>query len=253
MNTLVVLVAVIAVASAATPAPKEAAKAFPFSSEFLPSNQAYYPGYQGFYPGYQGYQGYQGYNAGFRGSYYPGYQAGYQGYYPGYQAGYQGYYPGYQGYQGFNRGYYPGAPAVSAAFPAPAVTPAPIIAPVAPIVPKVVAAPVYKAVDNKLPAIVRQSQEVSLDGNFKYGFETENGIVAQAAGYVKNAGSDAAAQVIEGSYAYTGEDGAPVEVKYYADETGYHAVGNVVPTTPPEIAKALELIASQPQKPEEKK
>jgi hypothetical protein len=87
--------------------------------------------------------------------------------------------------------------------------------------------------------------------HFRY--ETENGIVAQAAGYVKNAGSENAAQVIEGSYAYIGDDGAPVEVKYYADETGYHAVGNVVPTTPPEIAKSLELIASQPQKPEDSK
>lgn len=85
--------------------------------------------------------------------------------------------------------------------------------------------------------------------DFRY--ETDNGIVAQASGYVKNAGSKNAAQVIEGSYAYIGDDGAPVEVKYYADETGYHAVGNVVPTTPPEIARSLELLASQPQALEE--
>jgi hypothetical protein len=67
---------------------------------------------------------------------------------------------------GVNRGYYPGAPAVSVFPAAPAaVTPAPIIAPA----PAKIAAPVYKAVDNKLPAIVRQSQEVNFDGNFKYG------------------------------------------------------------------------------------
>lgn len=245
MKFLVVLVAVIAAVAAATP--KEAVKAVPYSG--FPVNQAYFPGQQAYYPGYQGYQGY---NFGFRNGYYPGQQSyypgyqGYQGYYPGYQVGYQGYYPGYQGY---NRGYYPGAPA--AVYPTvSAVTPAPIVAPV-PVVPKVVA-PVYKAVDNKLPAIIRQSQEVNTD-NFKYGYETENGIVAQAAGYVKNAGTDNAVQVIEGSYAYVGDDGAPVEVKYYADETGYHAVGNVVPTIPSEIAKSLELIASQPQKPEDSK
>lgn len=87
----------------------------------------------------------------------------------------------------------------------------------------------------------------------RFRYETENGIVAEAVGYVKNVGSENAAQVIEGSYAYVGDDGAPVEVKYYADETGYHAVGNVVPTTPPEIVKSLELIASQPQKPEDSK
>lgn len=84
-------------------------------------------------------------------------------------------------------------------------------------------------------------------------YETENGIVAQASGYVKNAGSENAAQVIEGSYAYVGDDGAPVEVKYYADETGYHAVGNVVPTIPSEIARSLEFNAANPQKPEDSK
>lgn len=245
MQFLVVLVAVIAAVAAAPP--QEAVKAFSYSG--FPANQAYYPGQQAYYPGYQGYQGY---NFGFRNGYYPGQQSyypgyqGYQGYYPGYQSGYQGYYPGYQGY---NRGYYPGAPAVYPTVSA--VTPAPIIAPV-PVVPKV-ASPVYKPVDNKLPAIVRQSQEVNVDGNFKYGYETENGIVAQAAGYVKNAGSENAVQVIEGSYAYVGDDGAPVEVKYYADETGYHAVGNVVPTIPSEIAKSLEFNKSQPQKPEDSK
>lgn len=86
--------------------------------------------------------------------------------------------------------------------------------------------------------------------NTIFRYETENGIVAQAIGYVKNIGTDTPAQVIEGSYAYIGDDGTPVEVKYFADETGYHAAGNVVPTTPPEIARSLELIASQPQKPE---
>lgn len=68
---------------------------------------------------------------------------------------------------GYNRGYYPGAAVYPAA---PAVAPAPIAAPVAvPVAPKAPIAPVYKAIDNKTPAIVRQSQEVNYDGNFKYG------------------------------------------------------------------------------------
>lgn len=92
-----------------------------------------------------------------------------------------------------------------------------------------------------------------LEFDLIFRYETENGIVAQATGYLKNAGPEGAVQVIEGSYAYVGDDGAPVEVKYYADDTGYHAVGNVVPTTPPEIARSLEYNASQPQKPEDSK
>lgn len=81
----------------------------------------------------------------------------------------------------------------------------------------------------------------------KFRYQTENGIVAQAQGTVKNAGTEAEAQVIEGSYAYTADDGTPVEVKYYADETGYHAAGNVIPTVPAEIVKSLEYNAANPQ------
>lgn len=66
----------------------------------------------------------------------------------------QAYYPGKQEYNpgspGF-RGYYPGD-----------------VAPV-PVAPKIAVGPAYKTVDNKTPAIVRQSQEVSYDGNFSYG------------------------------------------------------------------------------------
>ncbi|XP_050423694.1 pupal cuticle protein 20-like [Adelges cooleyi] len=220
MNTLVVLVAIVAMVAAAPQKP------FEFNNGLYQGNQAYYPGQQGYYPGYSGYRGY-----------YPGYQ-GYAGY-PGYQ-GYQGYagYPGYQGYQGYNgynRGYYPGYQA-----PAPLLKVNAIPTP----------APIYKSVDNKLPAIISQSQEVNPDGSFKYGYKTENGIESQAVGYVKNPGTEGAAQVIEGSYAYQGDDGVPVEVRYYADESGYHAFGNVIPTTPPEIAKSLELNAQEAAKPQ---
>ncbi|XP_050520313.1 endocuticle structural glycoprotein SgAbd-2-like isoform X2 [Daktulosphaira vitifoliae] len=165
--------------------------------------------------GYTGYPGHHGYYPGHAG--HPGYTGypGYRSYYPGY-SGYPGYQGFYSGYPGYNRGYYPGP------------------TPVAPVT-------------GRQPAILSQSQEANLDGSFRYGFQTENGIVNQAQGYVKNAGTEAESQVIEGSYAYTSNDGTPVEVKYYADDTGFHASGNVVPSNPAEISKSLEFNVVNPQ------
>lgn len=48
-----------------------------------------------------------------------------------------------------------------------------------------------------------------------------------------------------GGYQYTAPDGQVVSVQYTADENGFHAVGDHIPTTAapsPEIQKALELI-----------
>ncbi|XP_050520309.1 larval cuticle protein LCP-22-like [Daktulosphaira vitifoliae] len=226
MKILVILVAVIAAVAAAG---EKENKLFAYN-RINPWNQGYYPGNLGYHPGYQGFTGYRGFYPGFHGN------LGYQGYYPGY-VGYKGYYPGYQGY---NRGYYPGfepslTPIIATATPLPKAIPTQIA----------IAAPAYKPVEGRQPAILRQSQEASLDGTFSYGYETENGISNQAQGYVKNAGTDAASQVVEGSYSYTADDGSPVEVRYYADESGYHAEGNVVPTIPAEIAKSLEFNAHE--------
>ncbi|XP_044731287.1 endocuticle structural glycoprotein SgAbd-2-like [Chrysoperla carnea] len=102
--------------------------------------------------------------------------------------------------------------------------------------------------------ILRQEQEVNPDGSYKWAYETGNGIAAQEQGYLKNPGTDAEAQVAQGSYSYTGPDGVLYTVTYIADENGFRAEGAHLPTpppTPPEILKALQYIESQPQQPQQ--
>lgn len=53
------------------------------------------------------------------------------------------------------------------------------------------------------------------------------------------------AQVQQGSYTYTAPDGQIITVTYTADESGFHATGDHLPTPPPvspEVQKGLDLI-----------
>ncbi|XP_039294314.1 endocuticle structural glycoprotein SgAbd-2-like, partial [Nilaparvata lugens] len=83
-------------------------------------------------------------------------------------------------------------------------------------------------------------------------YETENGIRSIASGGLKNPGTPDEAQVIQGSYSYTAPDGTPIQVTYYADETGFHAEGAHLPVPPPipeAIARSLEYLRSLPPPP----
>ena len=52
-------------------------------------------------------------------------------------------------------------------------------------------------------------------------YETANGIVGEEQGYLKNAGNpEAEAQVAQGRFSYTGDDGVPISLTYVADENG---------------------------------
>ncbi|CRK95976.1 CLUMA_CG009417, isoform A [Clunio marinus] len=99
--------------------------------------------------------------------------------------------------------------------------------------------------------IVKFDHQQNHDGSYQYAYETGNGISAHESGYVKNAGvKDAEIQVAQGYYSYTGPDGHPITVHYTADENGFRAEGDHLPTPPPlpkEIADVWAKIASQPQ------
>lgn len=85
-----------------------------------------------------------------------------------------------------------------------------------------------------------------------YSWETGNNILAEEEGYLKNLGPDPDAegeqlnaQVQQGSYSYTSPEGQIITVHYTADETGFHATGDHLPTPPPvspEVQKGLDLI-----------
>lgn len=95
--------------------------------------------------------------------------------------------------------------------------------------------------------ILRYDNEHSVDGGYKTLWETGNNILAEETGVLKsfNDKDNAEAVVQQGSYSYTSPEGQVINVQYTADERGFRATGNHLPTPPPipaDIQKSLDLI-----------
>ncbi|XP_073980092.1 endocuticle structural glycoprotein SgAbd-2-like [Rhodnius prolixus] len=104
--------------------------------------------------------------------------------------------------------------------------------------------------------ILRQEQDTQFDGSFNYAYETENGINGQASGLLKNAGREDEAISVEGTFSWTSPEGVPITITYIADEDGYRAQGDAIPTPPPipdAIQRALDYIRSLPPPKENQK
>lgn len=61
-------------------------------------------------------------------------------------------------------------------------------------------------------------------------FETANGIQRDETGDIHH--RPESSLNVQGSYSYTGDDGRTYTVNYKADENGFHAEGDHLPTTP---------------------
>uniref|UniRef100_A0A336MJ94 CSON002550 protein n=1 Tax=Culicoides sonorensis TaxID=179676 RepID=A0A336MJ94_CULSO len=110
------------------------------------------------------------------------------------------------------------------------------------------AAPQFDQNTTPIP-IIRQEQDINVDGSYKYAYETGNGIIAEEEGYLKNPGTEQEAQVSQGFYQYVGDDGQVYRVTYVADENGFQPQGDHLPTPPPippAIQRALEYLATLP-------
>ncbi|KAL0266563.1 UNVERIFIED_CONTAM: hypothetical protein PYX00_009075 [Menopon gallinae] len=109
----------------------------------------------------------------------------------------------------------------------------------------------YSASPSQQVPIKRYENVVNHDGSYKWSYESGNGIVAEEQGQLKNAGNpQTEAQSAQGGFSYTSPEGVPIRITYVADENGFRAVGDHLPTPPPippEILRSLELIRSQPQ------
>lgn len=70
-------------------------------------------------------------------------------------------------------------------------------------------------------------------------YETSNGIRADQQGYLKAIGTPLEAQVMTGSYSYTGPDGVVYTVTYIADENGFRAEGAHLPQPPRPLTPAI--------------
>lgn len=78
-------------------------------------------------------------------------------------------------------------------------------------------------------------------------YKTGNNIDASETGYIKDISEEKPGGILvqSGEYSYEAPDGSIVNVQYTADETGFHATGDHIPTPPPvspEIQKALDQI-----------
>ncbi|KAK9869765.1 hypothetical protein WA026_003497 [Henosepilachna vigintioctopunctata] len=98
-------------------------------------------------------------------------------------------------------------------------------------------------------AIIKQQQDVNVDGSYQWSYETENGIQAEERGALK-AGSPDPILEAQGSYSYTADDGTPIQVQYISNENGFQPQGSHLPTPPPipaAILKSLEYNAAHPE------
>nr|ATD87260.1 cuticular protein 12 [Antheraea pernyi] len=81
--------------------------------------------------------------------------------------------------------------------------------------------------------IIRSAFEQQPEGSYQFGFETEDGVVRDETGELKEVLDEEkkphAVVVVRGSYAYTDNDGKRETINYFADETGYHAEGDSIP------------------------
>ncbi|XP_037720463.1 larval cuticle protein 65Ag1-like [Drosophila subpulchrella] len=80
-------------------------------------------------------------------------------------------------------------------------------------------------------SIVRSESEVGPEG-FNYNWATSDGQEANAAGKLKDVGTENEAISVQGSYRFIGDDGVTYEVTYIADENGFQPQGAHLPVAP---------------------
>uniref|UniRef100_A0A6P4ER91 Larval cuticle protein 8-like isoform X2 n=1 Tax=Drosophila rhopaloa TaxID=1041015 RepID=A0A6P4ER91_DRORH len=80
-------------------------------------------------------------------------------------------------------------------------------------------------------SIVRSESDVGPEG-FKYDWETSDGQKANAAGELRNVGSENESLAVRGSFSFVADDGQTYTVNYIADENGFQPQGAHLPVAP---------------------
>ncbi|KAG5675024.1 hypothetical protein PVAND_004964 [Polypedilum vanderplanki] len=107
-------------------------------------------------------------------------------------------------------------------------------------------APAYNNFE-KDAVILKQVYDLNpVDNSYVSSYETSNGIRADEQGFLKNPGTNVEAQVMQGSYSYTGPDGVVYTVTYIADENGFRAEGAHLPKAPEVPAPAAIVPSLRP-------
>merc|ERR1712200_326426 len=89
--------------------------------------------------------------------------------------------------------------------------------------------------DAPVVAIVKSTNEMNEDGSYSFSFESEDGTKVEESGSQKQVGPEPEniGTVAKGSYSYTGDDNVVITVNWVADENGFQATGDHLPTPPP--------------------
>lgn len=95
--------------------------------------------------------------------------------------------------------------------------------------------------------ILKFNKEQSEDGSYKTEYETGNSIIHEETGYLKDFSDTNPNGVLvqHGQYSYLSPEGDTINVQYTADEHGFRATGDHIPTPPAipdEIQKGLDQI-----------
>lgn len=95
--------------------------------------------------------------------------------------------------------------------------------------------------------ILKYNKQQGDDGSYQHEYETGNQILAAENGYIRDKTEALPGGVLvqQGSYSYVSPEGEVINVQYTADDKGFHATGDHIPTPPPvpaEIQAGLDLI-----------
>ena len=96
--------------------------------------------------------------------------------------------------------------------------------------------------DSRPIAIVKQSQNHDTEKQeYSFSFEAENGISVSESGVQKQIGEESGT-VSQGQFSYP-EDSVRYTITWVADENGFQATGDHLPTPPPTPAHVVKLLA----------
>ncbi|XP_046463090.1 endocuticle structural glycoprotein SgAbd-3-like [Daphnia pulex] len=99
--------------------------------------------------------------------------------------------------------------------------------------------------DKKPIEIVSSNSEMNADGSYSFDFESADGTKVSESGSQKQVGPkpEDIGTVSKGSYSFTTPDGVVLTVNWVADENGFQATGDHLPTPPPMPEHVVKMLA----------